>query len=194
MPDRRGADRRRGAFAYGAEPTSLDSVGAISAALTPALGAAAGKVVFGAGVLGASMVAAIVASLALAWGVGEIAGYKRTLETHPFAAGWFAAVYTLCVLGAAFAVWACADLVWLNIAAQVLNAFLMPLVVGFLVALAATALPEPHRLRGSRLAITVGVCAVVSALGIWRVGSRLPRRLSRAVPGARARVAGRRRV
>ncbi len=125
-------------FAYGAEPTSLDSVGAISEALTPALGVAAGRIVFGAGVLGASMVAAIVASLALAWGVGEIAGYKRALERRPFAGGWFAAVYTLCVLGAAFAVWTSADLVWLNIAAQVLNAFLMPLVVGFLLALAAT--------------------------------------------------------
>lgn len=154
-------------FAYGGGAKSLDSVGAISAALTPALGEAAGKVVFGAGVLGASMVAAIVASLALAWGVGEITGYQRTLERRPFVVGWFYGVYTLCVLGAAFAVWASADLVWLNIAAQVLNAFLMPLVVGFLIALAATALPEPYRLRGSRLAITAGVCAVVSALGIF---------------------------
>ena len=153
-------------FAYGAETKSLDSVGAISVALTPALGVVAGKIVFGAGVLGASMVAAIVASLALAWGVGEIAGYKRTLERHPFATGWFAGVYALCVVGAAFAVWTASDLVWLNIAAQVLNAFLMPLVVGFLVALAATALPEPYRLRGARLAITVGVCVVVSALGV----------------------------
>lgn len=153
-------------FAYGVQPKSLNSVGDVSAALTPALGAVAGKIVFGAGVLGASMVAAIVASLALAWGVGEIAGYRRTLETRPFAAGWFTGVYALCVLGAAFAVWAAADLVWLNIAAQVLNAFLMPLVVGFLVALAATALPEPHRLGRGRLALTACVCAVVAAVGV----------------------------
>ncbi|WP_245428084.1 NRAMP family divalent metal transporter [Roseiarcus fermentans] len=154
------------AFAYGAQPKALTSVGDVSAALTPALGAVAGKVVFGAGVLGASMVAAIVASLALAWGVGEIAGYKRALERRPFAAGWFTGVYALLVVGAAFAVWAASDLVWLNIAAQVLNAFLMPLVVGFLVALAATALPEAHRLRRGRLALTVAVCALVSALAV----------------------------
>jgi NRAMP (natural resistance-associated macrophage protein)-like metal ion transporter len=154
-------------FAYGAEPKSLANVGEISAALTPALGAVAGRVVFGAGVLGASMVAAIVASLALAWGVGEIAGYKRTLELHPFAAGWFYGVYALLVVGSAFAVWSSDDLVWLNIAAQVLNAFLMPLVVGFLLALAAACLPEPYRLRGPRLALTVGVCVVVSALGVF---------------------------
>ena len=155
------------AFAYGAAPASLSSVGEISAALTPALGAAAGKVVFSAGVLGASLVAAIVASLALAWGVGEIAGYKRTLELHPFAAGWFYGVYAACVVGSAFAVWAASDLVWLNIAAQVLNAFLMPLVIGFLVALAASALPEPCRVSGWRLRLIVGICGVVSALGVF---------------------------
>ena len=154
-------------FAYdGHKPAELDSVGAISAALTPALGAAAGKIVFGAGVIGASMVAAIVASLALAWGVGEIAGYKRSLEFRPFAAGWFYSVYALCVTGAALAVWASRDLVWLIVAAQVLNAFLMPLVVGFLIALAASALPEPYRLGGWRLRIIVGICAAVSALGV----------------------------
>ena len=153
-------------FAYGAAPASLSSVGEISAALTPALGATVGKIVFGAGVLGASLVAAIVASLALAWGVGEIAGLKRTLEARPFASGWFYSAYAVAVAGSALAVWAVSDLVWLNVAAQVLNAFLMPLVVGFLVALAATALPEPHRIGGRRLALIAGLCAAVSALGV----------------------------
>jgi Mn2+/Fe2+ NRAMP family transporter len=153
-------------FAYGPAPASLDTVGEISGALTPSLGAAMGKIVFGAGVLGASLVAAIVASLALAWGVGEIAGMERTLELHPFAAGWFYGVYALCVVGSALAVWTTPDLVWLNIAAQVLNAFLMPVVVGFLVALAATALAEPQRLGGWRLRLIVGICGAVSALGI----------------------------
>ena len=153
-------------FAYGATPASLSSVGEISAALTPALGATVGKIVFGAGVLGASLVAAIVASLALAWGVGEIAGLKRTLEARPFASGWFYSAYAVAVAGSALAVWAVSDLVWLNVAAQVLNAFLMPLVVGFLVALAATALPEPHRIGGRRLALIAGLCAAVSALGV----------------------------
>jgi NRAMP (natural resistance-associated macrophage protein)-like metal ion transporter len=154
-------------FAYASAPASLSSVGDISLALTPALGVTAGKVIFGAGVLGASLVAAIISSLALAWGVGEIAGYKRTLETKPFAAGWFYAVYALSVIGSALAVWTASDLVWLNVAAQVLNAFLMPLVIGFLVVLAKTALPEAVRLEGWRLRLIVGVCAVVSALGVF---------------------------
>ena len=145
----------------------LGSVGAISAALTPALGPVAGRIVFGAGVLGASMVAAIVASLALAWGAGEIAGYKRTLELHPFAARWFYGVYALFVLASAFAVWTAADLIWLNVAAQVLNAFLMPLTIGFLIALAATALPEPHRISRARFWAIVAMSALVSAAGLW---------------------------
>ena len=146
---------------------SLSSIGDISNALTPALGVSAGRVIFGAGVLGASLVAAIVASLALAWGVGEVTGHKRSLELHPFAAGWFYAVYAMCVIGSAFIVWVASDLVWLNIAAQVLNALLMPLVVGFLVALAATVLPQGQRLSGGRLRLVVIVCGLVSALGMF---------------------------
>jgi Mn2+/Fe2+ NRAMP family transporter len=155
------------AFASGGAGPGLSSIGEISAALTPALGATVGKIVFGAGLLGASLVAAIVASLALAWGVGEIAGLKRTLEVKPFATGWFYAAYALAVVGSAFAVWAVSDLVWLNVAAQALNVFLMPLALGFLVALAATALPEPYRISGWRLRVIVGICAAVTALGAF---------------------------
>jgi Mn2+/Fe2+ NRAMP family transporter len=117
-------------------------------------------------VLGASLVAAIVSSLALAWGVGEVAGYRRSLEYRPFDAGWFYGVYAACVLGSGAAVWFASNLVWLNIAAQVFNAFLMPLVIGLLVALAVKSLPEPHRLRGWYLALIVTVCAIVSGLGV----------------------------
>ena len=154
------------AFASHGAPARLASVGDISAALTPALGATAGRVVFGAGVLGASLVAAIVASLALAWGVGEIFGMRRTLERHPFASRWFYAAYAAAVVGSALVVWAIPDLVALNVAAQALNAFLLPLVVGFLVALAATMLPKPLALSRGRLRLVVAVSIVVSAVGI----------------------------
>lgn len=109
-------------LAGGSDPQSLSSVGQISQALSPLLGEGTGRVVFSVGVLGASMVAAIVSSLALTWGVGEVTGYRRSLEFRPFEAGWFYGVYAACVVGAALIVWAVPDLVWLNIAAQVLNA------------------------------------------------------------------------
>ena len=76
-------------LASGAGGAGLSSVGEISNALTPLLGDNFGRFVFSAGVLGASLVAAIVCSLALAWGVGEVAGYRRSLESRPFEAKWF---------------------------------------------------------------------------------------------------------
>jgi Mn2+/Fe2+ NRAMP family transporter len=145
----------------------LASVGEISKALSPLLGESVGRLVFSAGVLGASLVAAIVCSLALAWGVGEVAGYRRSLENHPFEAKWFYGVYAASVVGSAGVVWLVPDLVWLTIAAQVLNAFLLPLVIGFLVALAVKALPEKLRPRGVYLWALAGFSAVVIAVGLY---------------------------
>jgi Mn2+/Fe2+ NRAMP family transporter len=148
-------------------PSALSSVGEISNALTPLLGENVGRALFGAGVLGASLVAAIVSSLALAWGVGEVTGYRRSLGKRPFEAKWFYGVYMTCAVGAAALVWSAADLVWLNIAAQVLNVFLLPLVLGLLVALAATALPQAKRARGLYLWILIFTCASFVILGLY---------------------------
>ena len=145
----------------------LDSVGQISDALSPLLGEGFGRAVFSAGVLGSSLVAAIVCSLALAWGVGEITGHKRALEYRPFAAGWFYAVYLAGVVGSAALVGFASDLVWLNIAAQVLNALLLPLVIGFLIALSVVALPSALRPRGAYLVVLIAVCAVVIGIGVF---------------------------
>ena len=78
-----------------------------------------------------------------------------------------APAFAAALVGSVLAVWATSDLVWLNVAAQVLNALLMPLVIGFLVALAATALPEPYRVGHRRLRLIVGVCGIVSVLGVF---------------------------
>jgi Mn2+/Fe2+ NRAMP family transporter len=147
--------------------TGLASVGEISRAFSPVLGERAGRLIFGAGVLGASLVAAMVASLALAWGLGEVAGYRRSLEYRPFAAPWFYGAYAGCIIAAAALVWSVPDLVRLNIAAQVLNAFLLPLVIGFLMALARTALPESLRPRGWYWGLVLAVLAAVSGLACY---------------------------
>lgn len=145
---------------------SLNTVGEMSEALTPFLGAVAGRVVFGAGVLGAGMVAAIVVSLALAWGLGEVAGFRHSLELHPMRARWFYAAYALAVIVAAILVWAWPNLVALNIGIQVMNALLLPLVLGFLVALAVRSLPEGFRLSRPYLAVVATVSTATCALGV----------------------------
>jgi Mn2+/Fe2+ NRAMP family transporter len=154
------------AASLGSTQSGLASISEIAKALTPVLGEPIGRLAFGLGLLGAAMIAAIVSSLALAWGLGEVAGYRRSLELRPLEAKWFYGAYATCVLGVAIVVFAVRDLVWLNIAAQVLNVFLLPLVLGFLVALAAWALPRPVRLRGAYLWIVIGVTGLVSAIGL----------------------------
>jgi Mn2+/Fe2+ NRAMP family transporter len=146
---------------------SLTSVGDMAQALTPFLGATMGNLVFGAGVLGAGMVAAIVCSLAFAWGLGEVTGYRRSLEYHPLEARWFYGVYTVCVVGGAIVVAAWPDLVALNVGVQVMNALMLPLVLGFLIALAVKALPPEHRLRGGYLWVVLVVSALTCALGVF---------------------------
>ena len=59
------------------------------------------------------------------------------------------------------------DLVWLNIAAQVLNAFLLPLVIGSLIALAVKTLPEGSRPKGVYLWSLIAVCVLVVAVGVF---------------------------
>jgi NRAMP (natural resistance-associated macrophage protein)-like metal ion transporter len=146
---------------------SLQSVGDMSQALTPFLGTAVGNLVFGLGVLGAGMVAAIVCSLAFAWGLGEVAGYRRSLEYRPLEARWFYGVYTLCVVFGAIAVAAWPDLVSLNVGVQVMNALMLPIVLGFLIALSVRALPRAHRLRGWYLWLVLAVAALTCALGVF---------------------------
>jgi Mn2+/Fe2+ NRAMP family transporter len=146
--------------------TSLTTVGEMSESLTPFLGPQVGRAVFGAGVLGAGLVAAIVSSLALAWGLGEVSGYRRSLEYKPFEARWFYAVYCVCVVGGAALVGVAPDLVSLNVDVQVMNALLLPLVMGFLVALAVRALPPAHRLRGWYLWVVAAVSVVTCVLGV----------------------------
>ncbi len=146
---------------------TLDTVGDISRALTPFLGEATGKLVFSAGILGAGLVASIVVSLAFAWGLGEVAGYRRSLELHPLQARWFYGVYAACVVVGAVAVAAWPDLVALSVDVQVMNALLLPLVLGFLIALAISALPPAYRLRGWYKYVVIVVAALTTALGVF---------------------------
>ena len=146
---------------------TLNTVGDISHAITPFLGQTVGKLVFSAGILGAALVAAIVVSLASAWGFGEVTGYRRSLEAHPLQAPWFYGVYVTCIVAGAVVVALWPNLVALSVDVQVMNALLLPLVLGFLVALAVRALPGRYRVRGRYLVVVGAICTVTSALGVF---------------------------
>ncbi|MHB2009740.1 MAG: divalent metal cation transporter, partial [Acidobacteriaceae bacterium] len=113
------------------------------------------------------MIASVVVSLAAAWGFGEVTGYKHSLEHNPLEAPWFYIVFTVGVLAGAVMVAAVPDLVALTIWVEVMNAFLLPMVLGFLVILAIRALPPGHRLSGIYRWIVVGVTVLTSGLAIY---------------------------
>lgn len=120
------------------------------------------------------MVAAIVVSLAAAWGFGEVTGHRHSLEHHPFEAPWFYGIYALSIIGGAVIVGLVPDLIALNIGVEVMNALLLPLVLGLLVLLAFRALPAAHRPSGLYAGVVIGVCLLTAGLGVYGGISGLP--------------------
>jgi Mn2+/Fe2+ NRAMP family transporter len=154
------------ALKLGGNSQSLDSIGEISRALTPLLGETTGRLVFSAGVVGAAMAAAIVCSLACAWGLGELFGLRHSLEREAGKRLGVLLIYAAWVIGSAALVLFVPDLVWLSIDMQVLNAVLLPIVVSFLVIIAATALPDGVRIAGWSMWLTTGLVALVAVAGL----------------------------
>jgi Mn2+/Fe2+ NRAMP family transporter len=146
---------------------SLSSVGQIASALTPSLGRAVGTLLFALGMLGAALVAAIVSSLAGAWGLAEVFGWPHSLNDRPSRRNApFYLTYSAAHLAAAGLVLASVDLVRLSVDVEIMNALLLPVVLGFLLALEATALPREWRMRGARRVVTWGLCLVVIGFGL----------------------------
>lgn len=146
---------------------NLKTVGEMSGVLTPFLGDGLGKLVFSLGVLGAGMIAAIVSTLALAWGVGEVAGFKRSLNLQPRQARGFYGLYGAAVVVCAVLVGLYPNLVDLNVGVQIMNALLLPVVLGFLIALSVRALPPAVRLQGTYLWVVVIVVGLTTLLGVF---------------------------
>ena len=145
----------------------LNTVQQISEAITPFLGSVTGKILFAIGMTGASIVAAIVVSLTAAWGLGEVTGYKHSLEHHPKDAPWFYGMYILVLVLGAVLVASDVNLVSLNIAIEVMNALLLPIVLGFLFLLAVKALPEEHKLKGAYFWTVLIVLGITASLGVY---------------------------
>ncbi len=146
---------------------SLNTIGDIANALVPFLGPNIDRLVFSVGTIGAAMVAAIVVSLASAWGLGEVTGYRHSLELHPLEAPWFYAVFTIAVVAGAIVIGVVPNLVALNVGVEVMNALMLPVVLGFLVLLAINALPDEHRLRGFYAWVVIAVSLLTAGLGVY---------------------------
>ena len=145
---------------------SLDTVQQIADAITPFLGQLTGKLLFGLGLSGSALVATIVVTLTAARTLSEVLGVKHSLEHEPQEAPWFYGIYTATLIAGALLIVSGIDLVSLSVGVQVMNALLLPIVLGFLFMLARR-LPEPHRLAGGYAGLVAAIIAVSVVFGVY---------------------------
>jgi len=147
------------------EAHAIQTIGDVSAALVPGFGDRGAHLVFSLGVMGAAMVAAIVSSLALSWGISEAAGFQRTEPGTE--SRWFYLGYGVCVGGSALIVGWQTNLVGLDVLTQVVNTFMLPLLIGVLLHLVQTTLPAHLRLRGTYLWTLIALALLICSAGVY---------------------------
>jgi len=156
------------AFAKGPAPArALDQVADIADAFIAAVGPVAGRVVFALGLSGGALVAAIVVCLTAAWAFGEVLGRRHSLSESPARAPWFYAVLSAVLVAGGVLVASGVNLIRVSLAVGVLNAVLLPVVLGFLAYLARHHLPAELRLRGSYGLAVALVFAATAGLGLY---------------------------
>ena len=140
----------------------FDTIPAIAQAFSAVLGDVWGKVIFSLGLSGGALVATIVVCLAAAWGMGEACGIHHSLEQSPATARRFYVSFGLMLLAGGALVASGLNLVDLSIAVGVLNAALLPFILGIVFILAYAELPGDLRLHGW-YAWVVGITFVLTA-------------------------------
>jgi Mn2+/Fe2+ NRAMP family transporter len=122
----------------------LDTAADAARALRPLVGDAA-EVLFGVGLLGASLLAAAVVPLATAYAVSEAFGFPKGVNLQPRRAPIYFGLFTaLMVIGVVGALAPGIPVIALLIGTQVLNGLLLPVVLAFIVILSAQ-----HRLMSN---------------------------------------------
>ncbi len=145
---------------------ALDTVEEIVGAITPFLGNFAGKLLFCLGMVGAATVAAIVVTLTAARTLAEVLGHRHRLEDEPREAPFFYGSYALALIVCAAVVGSGVNLVSLSVGVQVMNALLLPIVLGFLFLLARK-LPAPYRLKGAYAWFAGAIMLVTVVFGVY---------------------------
>ncbi len=145
---------------------ALDTVQQIAQAITPFLGEGTGKLLFGLGMTGAAMVATIVVTLTAARTLREVLGVKHSLEHAPRDAPWFYGFYTVSLVASGLLIASGVNLISLSVGVQVMNALLLPIVLGFLYLLARR-LPAPYRLSGSYAVVVALIVALAAGFGVY---------------------------
>jgi len=75
------------------EGASFNAISDISPAFTTVLGATTARMAFAIGLTGVTLVATMVVSSTVAWAIGEVTGFRYSLEHRPSEAPWFYAAF-----------------------------------------------------------------------------------------------------
>jgi Mn2+/Fe2+ NRAMP family transporter len=152
----------------------LNTVGQLADGLGSFIGGTTAKVLVGAAILGGALVAALVVSLAGSWGIGEVLGWRHSLNDRVSRKNAkFYITYALAHIVGAAIVLASFDLVSLAVDVEVMNALLLPIVLGFLLLLERKALPPEHRMRGPYRVVCTTLCLIVMGFGLYMVPTAL---------------------
>lgn len=154
------------ATAGACQSSTFGSVGEIARAFARTLGASWGQEVFALGLGGSALVATVVICLSLAWAVGEATGRHHSLADHPRQAPRLYLSLALLLLVAGGLVVSGMNLVDLSITTGVVNALLLPVLLGFLYRLARTELPPVLRLGGAYGTLVAGMFVIAAAVGV----------------------------
>jgi NRAMP (natural resistance-associated macrophage protein)-like metal ion transporter len=138
----------------------LNSAGEAAQALRPVAGAAAEQI-FAVGLLGASLLAATVVPLSSAYAIAETAGVERSLSRKVREAPVFYGLFTAqLVIGAAIAL-APGNAVELVVNTQVLNGFVTPVLLSYILILANRRAVLGDAANGPRFRALATVCVAV---------------------------------
>jgi Mn2+/Fe2+ NRAMP family transporter len=138
-------------------------------ALVPLTGTKWAGVAFGAGLLGASLIGALVVSLATAWAFGEAFAWRCSLNAKCTDAKQFYGLYAAMVIASAGIVLVPhLPLIRITVWVEAFNAFVLPIVLGFLLVMA-----NDKRILGDRVnsllgnVVAIGVGVICVSLGLW---------------------------
>lgn len=147
-----------------------ETVGDLVTSIGRYIGMAPAKAIMGSSILGGALVAAIVVVLAGTWGMTEVLDWKHSLnERINLSNLGFYSMYSLVLIVSALLVLFNEDLVSIAITVEVINALMVPIVLGFLLMLETKALPDRYKMKGIYKKIVIILSLIVMVFGIYMI-------------------------
>ena len=148
---------------------SVDDAAHAALALVPLTGLRWAGIAFGAGLLGAATLGALVVTLATAWAFGETFRWPCSLDLACTQAKRFYGLYAgMVAFAAAIVLIPGLSLIRITVDVEAFNAFVLPIVLTFLLVMA-----NDRKILGERVnsllgnVVAIGVAVVCVSLGLW---------------------------